>query len=63
MAKSPLLQCRCVHCDNQITAAEKRRNGYACDRCLIRVAQEEEEWRNGASDEAHEKFDKGRTLH
>lgn len=62
MASSPLLDCQCVHCDNCITAAEKRRNGYACDRCLAMRAMLKWEWRHGANEPEHEEFDNGQTI-
>lgn len=62
MAKSPLLLCECIHCANRITAAEKRRNGYECDRCVERIAREDFEWQQGAEDEARD-IDRSHTIH
>lgn len=63
MPCSPILQCQCVHCHQQITAAEKRRNGYACDRCVARLARERYEWARGADGKRHAKFNKCKTVH
>ena len=63
MGTSPLLLCECVHCQNNITAEEKKRNGYACDRCVARLARERYEWANGAAYKRHAKFNKGNTVH
>lgn len=63
MSSSPILECRCIHCDQRVTAAEKRRNGFACDRCVTRLARERYEWARGAMQKRHRKYDRGNTLH
>lgn len=62
MAVSPLLHCECIHCANRITAAEKRRNGFECDRCIERISREEFEWSQGAEDDERDRGE-GRTFH
>jgi len=43
---APLYECQ--HCGDPVTCAERKRNGYVCDWCVVQAAREAYARRHGA---------------